>query len=380
MELSRFHSAMALIATDYKTNAIEAHLASLIANLASLAANPGNASIGQAFKDQLNSLRTTLSQSDLNEADGDLQEIIVSYELAKYIGNGLFDVIKTVLDENQLTPSIASTEIDRVRTETAKKLGVIAIICQAFEDMEIEYWRLQPGETEMLVNLPMERETKTLEDLAKEAKEWHQICQSIAETFDVEASRVTIRTVASGSILLYLAAVPPFIFGVAKCLKGVNQVLSEVIKMKGLYRQLVESNHPESFLKDFEKLHEGKAKTDLSELASKLVDDHYSGKDTGRKAELKNSLSISLQRLSQKLAVGTTVSLRLAKPKRPKMQEGEEPTPEQKSTLEKIELFQQIQTEVDTSKALLDYRAHAGELIAALPAPTVDAIVENGKP
>lgn len=379
MELSRFHSAVKQIAEDYRANAIESSLSSLAANLASLAANPGNASINQAFKDQLNSFRNTLNQSHLNVVDGELQETIVNYGLARFVGNGLFDAIKNVLDENQLTPSLASTEIDRVRTETAQKMGAITLVDSAFSEMNVEYWRLDSGQTEMLVNLPMDQETKTLEDLAKEAKDWHQICRAIAETFDVEQNRVTIRSIASGSILLYLAAVPAFIFGVAKSLKGVNQVLTEVIKMKGLYRQLVESNHPESILKGFEKFHEGKAKTDLSNLASTLVDEHYKGQDQGRKAELKNSLSISLQRLSQKLAVGTTISLRLAAPKKPKVLEGEEATPEQKSTLEKIELFEKVQIEVESSKAALDYRAHATELIAALPAPASDVVDETSQ-
>ena len=120
MELSRFYSAIEQISADYKNNEIETLLASLVTNLASLAANPGNVSIGQAFKDQLNSLRDTLSQSDLNTAEGELFEIIRDYGLARYVGNGLFDVIKVVLDENQLTPSIASTEIEKVGIETEK--------------------------------------------------------------------------------------------------------------------------------------------------------------------------------------------------------------------------------------------------------------------
>lgn len=373
MELSRFHSAIEQIAADYKENLIENNLVTLVAKLASLAANPGDISVGQAFKDQLNSIRSTLNQSALNLAEGELFETINDYGLAKYVGNGLFDLIKAVLDENQLTPSLAATEIEKVRFETAKKLGVVTAIDAAFSEMEVEYWSLEPGQTEMLINLPMDEESKTLEDLAKEAKDWHQICRAIAETFDPEQNRVTIRTVASGSILLYLAAVSSFIYGTAKCLKGVNQILAEVIKMKALYKQLVDSKHPDSILKEFENFHEGKAKLDLEKLASTLVDEHYKGEDQGRKHELKTSLSISLQRLSHKLATGTKVSLRLAAPKKPKIQEGEEATPEQKATLEKIEQFEQFQIEVDSSKAALDYRAHASELMAALPAPAPEA-------
>lgn len=374
MELSRFHAAIEQIAEDYKENGIEADLNALVANLASLAANPGNAQVSQAFKDQLNSFRTKLEKSSLNDADGELLDTLKNQDLFGKVGNGLFNRIKEVLDENQLTPNLASAGIEKLRAETAKKLSVVTAIDNAFTDLDVEIWRLDEGLTEMLISIPIEEETKTLEDLAKEAKDWHRICDVISETFDTDRNRVTIRTVASGSILLYLAAVPPFIFGVAKCLKGVNQILAEVIKMKGLYKQLVDSKLPDSLLKDYETHHAGKAKIDLEQLASTLVDEYYKGGDVGRKNELKNSLSISLQRLSQKLAVGATVNLRLAVPKKPKIQEGEDATEEQKATLHKIEVLEKVQIEVESSKAALDYRDHANELIAALPAPAQDAV------
>ena len=146
--------------------------------------------------------------------------------------------------------------------------------------------------------------------------------------------------------------------------------------MKALYKQLVDSKVPDDVLKGFEDHDSGKAKTDLEVLAHSLVDEHYKGEDEGRKNELKNSLSISLQRLSRKLATGAKVSLRLAPPKRPKIEEGEEATAEQQAALEKIDRFEQVQIEIDSSKAALDYRAHATELMAALPAPSQETATE----
>lgn len=372
MELSRFHYAIETIAKDYKKSGTEADLNSLIANLASLAANPGNPQVSQAFKDQLNSFRTKLEESPLNDADGELLETLVNLDLTAYVGSSLFDRIKSILDENQLTPNLASAGIEKLRLETARRLGFVTAIDTAFSELQVDYWMLEDGATEMLISIPIEQETKTLEDLAKEAKDWHLICNAISETFDPDRNRVTIRSVASGSVLLYLAAVPAFIFGVAKCLEGVNQVLAEVIKMKGLYGQLVASKVSPDVLTGFETYRSGKAKTDLEQLASTLVDEHYKGSDVGRKNELKNSLSISLQRLSQKLAVGATVSLRLAPPKKPTIQEGESATDEQRETFKKIELFESAQTEVHASRAALNYKDHANELIAFLPAPAQD--------
>lgn len=121
-----------------------------------------------------------------------------------------------LLEQNQLTPNLAASEIEKLRAETSKKLSMVIAIDTAFTELGVDYWMLDDNETEILINLPMVEETKTLGDLAKESKDWHQICRAIAETFDVEQSPVTIRSVASGSILLYLAASATFIYGIAK--------------------------------------------------------------------------------------------------------------------------------------------------------------------
>jgi transcriptional regulator of heat shock response len=162
MELSRFHAAIEQIADDYKENGIEADLNALVANLASLAANPGNAQVSQAFKDQLNSFRMNLEESSLNDADGELLDTLKNQDLIGHVGNGLFRRIKEVLDENQLTPNLASAGIEKLRVETTKKLSVVTAIDNAFTDLQVEIWRLDEGLTEMLISIPIEEETKTL--------------------------------------------------------------------------------------------------------------------------------------------------------------------------------------------------------------------------
>lgn len=377
MDVSRFHRAIEQISTDYTNNGVEVELASLAANLASLSSNPGNPGVSQSFKDHLNSFRKKLSESVLNHADSELLETLIGQGLTPFVGNGLFNSIRKILEDNQLTPNLAAIEMEKLRTATVEKLSLVTAIDIAFTKLGVDYYRLEDGETEMLVNLPMESETKTLEDLAKEMKDWHHICRAISETFDASQEPITIRTIGSGSILLYLAATGAFIYGVAKCLKGVNLILAEVIKMKGLYHQLVESNAPQAILDELDKHQTGKAKADLEQLAHNLVNEYYKGDDAGRKNELKTSLSISLQRLSRKLATGAKVNLRLAPPKQPKIEEGIDPTPEQKTTLQAIEQFKNVQLEIDSSTAALDYKVHAKDLIASLPAPNLQAATDK---
>ena len=155
MELFRFHRTIHQIAEDYKKTNIDAHMTALVNHLTSLAANPGNAQIGQAYKEHLESLRQALIQSNLNAAEGDLAETLMKHKLQGYIGNELFMKVIDLLEQNQLTPNLAAPEIEKLRAETSKRLSLVIAIETAFTELEVDYWMLEDGETEMLIHLPM---------------------------------------------------------------------------------------------------------------------------------------------------------------------------------------------------------------------------------
>ena len=125
MELSRFHAAIDLIANDYEENNIENEFTTLVNNLNSLVANPGNEQISQTFKNHLNQFRDKLNSSDLNSSDGDLLQTLNDLDLNKFIGIELFNLIRTTLDENQLTPNLASIAIEKLKTEISNKYSNI---------------------------------------------------------------------------------------------------------------------------------------------------------------------------------------------------------------------------------------------------------------
>lgn len=369
MDIAKFHAAINAIAVYYKRSKIDEEFGALIASLDSMSANPGNIDVAKSFRVQLDALKVVLQSSKLNEMPADFYSIAEDLDILDYIGNGLYERLRQTLEENQLTPSLASAALTKLRTEVSRKLSLIVSTDSAFTTLGVPFEDYTDETAEVTIELPVERDSKTLEDLSKEAKDWHRIVDAICETFDEDRTRITIRSLATGSWLLYLAATPPFIYGIAKCLKGVNSILTELLKTKALYTQLVEAKYPKKVLQDAEKHTAGKVKTDLESLASSLVEEFYKGSDAGRKNELKNSLNLALNRLSYKLATGSKVNLRLTPPKSPTISDGEEPTEEQRLTISQIEKVEKIQLAIRESTASVDYLSHATELSAALPAP-----------
>ncbi|MES1978826.1 MAG: hypothetical protein V4451_12380 [Pseudomonadota bacterium] len=377
MDLARFHRAIDVIDKEVKSIGIQNHLAQLVQDLNNIAANPGNEELSKLFKDHLDQLRELLLNSELTDAeDDDLFQVIANLDLYEYVGEGLLEKVLETFQSNQLSAQLASSQLTALRNDVVKKLDQIASINSAFTDLDIEYFSLDEGKGEMVVDMPIEEETKTLEDLSKEAKEWHRICDAISETFDPDRTPVTIRTLATGSWLLYLAGTSAFIYGVAKCMKGVNTILAELIKMQSLYSELVANKTPSDILKKLDAHNSTRVKTDLDSLATSLVKEFYKGNDEGRKSELRNALSASLQRLSRKLAEGTKVQLRLTLPKDPEIADGQEATTEQKKQLRAIAESKKVQAAIEDARPLTDFEEHRSELQKGLPAPTTDSSKE----
>lgn len=373
MDLARFHGAIAAIDDEFKSAGTVARLNKLIEILNQLAGSPGNPDISKNFKDELDRLRASLQQGPLNDPEDEtLSRLIDDLELNKFIGSGLFETVKWTIEANQLSPNLAAAALTTLRDRVSEKLSLIGSVNTAFTKLQVEYFDLDFGESEMVISLPVDPETKSLDDLSREAKDWHRICEAIAETFDPARKPVSVRTIASGSWLLYLAGAPLFVAGVAKCLKGVNTILRELIEMKALYGKLVETKAPENVLKGLEDHNSAKVKTDLDQLATTLVNEYYQGTDEGRKNELRNALSQALNRLSRKLADGSQVRLRLVLPKRPEIPEGQEPTEEQKHALEDLATAEKLKLEVDQARPQLDFGSHQDALQKALPAPDPD--------
>ena len=377
MDLARFYRAIDVIDSKVKAIGIQTQLEQLIQDLSNIASSPGNVDFSTTFKDHVDQLRDGLLNSELEAFDEDVSQVLINLKLGQFVGEGLLQRILSTFQTNQLSANLASTALTDLKNEVVKKLNLVATINKAFSDLAIEYFHYEENEGEMLIDLPVEDETKSLEDLSKEAKEWHRICDAISENFDTARTPVTIRTLASGSWLLYLAGSPAFIYGIAKCMKGVNVILAELIRMKALYAELAASKAPQEILKKLDAHNSSKVKTDLDELATSLVKEFYKGADKGRSNELRNALSAALQRLSRKLAEGAKVQLRLTLPKEPVIADGQDATPEQKKQQTEVAEAKKIQQEIEQAKPLLDYEKYQVELQKALPAPIPDQIPDS---
>lgn len=331
-----------------------------------MAGNQTNQSFADAFRDHLESLRAVLEAQESLLRAGPGAEVVRTLELEKFFGNGLFENVKNAVATNQLSPSLAAGALTKLKAEIDFVFGSISAIDTAFTKLKVGYEELDHEESEIQLSLPVDRDQKTLADLSLEAKEWNQIVSTISEVFDATRPISNIRTLATGSWLIYLSSTPLVLWGIAVTLKRINQILSELIRTRELIKQLKTVNAPTQQIEDHQ---QNKLSLDLKLLAQELVDKYYSGGNE-RKSELVAATSISLTKSPRKIAAGAKVGLRIASPKSVSVADVDKPTAEEKTLIQAAEEFEALKAKVDTEIAQIAFIESGADLMALLPAPS----------
>lgn len=314
MHLGRFHRAIELMNLDFKSINHVQLIQELVGSLNNLAANPGNQDIANAYKASLENCRMKLSSSALNNPRPILKDMLKSIEAEKNIGDKLFERIRIAISANPAAPTLAAQAIQEILEEVKEFYHHIENIDIGFSKLHVEYDELENGEAEIGLLVPKNKNTSTLKDLSKEFNQWHNALAPIVELFDQSAPPLQIKVCATTDWMFYLATTPIVLFGVSKCIRGVNSILKDLIETKSLIDKLVEKKVSSGPVEQLLSEYSERANNALRGLAEGMVDEHYKGEDNGRKNELKTALRQSLSVIAEKITSGAQVEVRMLPP------------------------------------------------------------------
>jgi hypothetical protein len=369
MDLARFHYAINEIFKDFETIAVDTTFQNLIQQLNNAAGNPGQVSHIDAFRAQLESLRKELERSSLNNPDYETSEALEMLGLREFVGNELYKSLRKLLDENQLSPQSASTALSKFHKDMVEKIKRIQAVNDSFAELKVPYEGTLNGDAEIELRLPAHQGANSLDDLGRESRDWHKDIAFISEVFDPDRGNTTVRTLASGSWVIYLASTPFVLQGVAKCLHEINKIINELIVAKKLIQEFRNNGTPEQLVDPIENHTQQKVKIDLERIADQLVDEFYKSDVAGRRQELKIGLRQTLKRMSKKISEGAKVSLRITPPKKPKLDDDAEPTAEQQAQIDEADRIQKIADNVRQEMSSIKSIETDASVLQLLPAP-----------
>lgn len=367
MHLGKFHALISGLALEYTKNNINTQIQSVIQQLDSLAANPGNTEIAKAFKTQIEVLRTVLSLSSMNKPYPTLAALLDSINAQQYVGDQLFQNIENVIEKNGMSPQLAAASLREFMAKVVSFYQEITAIDNAFTQLEVEYSKLDSGEGEIGISIPKPEGKRLLSDLAATAKAWDRALRPFVELADPNHEPVEVRTISSSDWQFYLTAGVTVLVTLSGAVSQLNTLLQKMVETKKLIKQLAGQGMSETSTAPLMLEVENMLNSGTRQLAEKIVEKNPSA-DKGRANELKTEMTRSLGFIASQMAVNVTIEIRYLPPLPPERLEENEDNDADHGAAIRIEQLTEAAAQIERNMDIIRLDSD-GQALLNLPAP-----------
>lgn len=364
MHLGKFHALINKLAVEYARDNISAQIQSVIAQLDSLAVNPGSPEVAKAFKTQVEVLRNILSSSPLNNPYPTLAALLDSIDAQQYVGDRLFQSIEDAISKNGMTPQLAASSLRELLKKVADFYHEVTAVDNAFTRLAVEYAELGSNEGEIGISIPKPDGKRLLSDLAKVAKDWDKALRPFVELADPDHDAVEVRTISSSDWQFYLVAGTTVLLTLSGAISQLNNMLQKLVETKKLIKQLVGQGMSEASTTPLVAEADNMLNTGTRQLAERIVNEH-SPADGGRANELKTELTRSLKFIASQMASNVTIEIRYVPPSPSDSSEGEEA--DQQTALD-INRLTEVAAQIERNMDILRLDSE-GRALLNLPPP-----------
>ena len=310
MNVERLHAIALAVKADIDATQSVQLLEQLAAHLQNVVNQPQQPS----HQEQVSKIRTTiinnLQKSKTNSFSPAWKQTVSELGIDMYIGNQLAEKIKLIFMENQITPQVALTEIQKLQNTVTQLQASLQEMISGFNHFNLGHEVLEPGEGEIGILLPREYLHNRFDKLAKEFKELNGILSVLSEVGTGTSEHFEIRSLSTTDPFITLGMCLGALSTVALAIKPIISAYKEILEVRLLHAQLAEKNISEKRLKGIEEHAEEIMEKAIDEIKAELLE-RYPGTDKGRKNELSNALGPALKKLANRVDRGFNVEIRV---------------------------------------------------------------------
>jgi len=265
--------------------------------------------------------------------DKDLLQPFAQQVISEIGLSGLFNPefsrdLDAVVNGAGFDPQGLSDSIGKFAGVIAEKIALLRQVEASFEQLGVEFERVNGVEAEIGFMLPREVVGTKLGELSREFDQLNKLSKAIAEiSGDSEDYEPTVRTIASSWWQLFLDLTPEQIGIWVLAIERILSLFKTNLEIKSLSNQLKEKRLPDNITSLIEAEVDKRVKAEIKKIASDIRKQHSKGKDAARLNELETQLRQGLSHLAKRLNQGMQVEINLSipdEPKEPKVEDGQE--------------------------------------------------------
>lgn len=227
------------------------------------------------------------------------------------IGNSLRNRIEQIMSSNSITPANALVEINTIANNIEPFYNALNQLVAGLNGLKIGKEELEPGTCEVSYLIPRNFTEENLTNLKKELSHLTFILNHISEVATGEKESFKVRSISSSDYSFYIEV--SLLVGniLVIATEKIINTYKTILEIKNLRNQLKEHGVPDKETKGIEDHANSTMEKEILGLAKEIVKSHYKGKDTNRKNELINGLTISFNKIANRIDNGFNIDIRV---------------------------------------------------------------------
>ena len=301
MNAERLHAIAIEIQEELKkTNQVNL-VNQLVQHLQNQINQPNQPQHQQNVSNTLKTLMSNLQKAKSNDFPPTWRQILEELGVDKHLGNALLKRIENIFTRNQITPSIALSEIQAIQRELQNFQNAINNLVTSFSTLNIGYDELAEGECELGILVPRDYIKNQLRDFGKELEELNKIFSVFSEIVTGSRPGFEIKQISSTDLSVFLDIAPKIGACIASAIERIISLYKSLLEIKQLYNKMKEKGVPDDNLAGVEEYANSFMEQGIEKLIPELLNDFYKNNDDKRKNELRIELRYSLKKIANRI-------------------------------------------------------------------------------
>ncbi|HUU47241.1 MAG TPA: hypothetical protein VMX17_12360 [Candidatus Glassbacteria bacterium] len=313
MNAERLHALCLSLQKEINQINIHQKLQQVVQFLQNIVNQPQQPQPQQQLSNVVTQLHNELSNSQSDAFSPAWRQAFEEIGGEKLLGIALSERIREIIEHNQITPSSAHQEIQKIQQEFEHFKSGIDNTVAGLKSLNIGYELLKPGECEVGVVIPRKAVNNQLNEFGKELQELNFIFGTFSELASGSRENYKIKSISSSDLGIYLAAIPPVVACIAHATEKIIDIYKKLIEIRKIKTELKMLGLKEKEIQGITDHSNKIMKKGIKTLTVEIVNNYYCGNDENRKNELSNAVKISLNKIANRIDQGFNIEVR-AKP------------------------------------------------------------------
>lgn len=313
MNVERLHEIAARLRADLNKTSTLRILNGLVESLTNQVNSPQQAQYQQQTAQNEQQLLAALEKSAVNEFSPTWRQVLDEIGVTEVTGNNLADTVRGIFATNQITPSVARDDLQKLLNRLTQVSSAIDQLLAAFGILNIGTEELASGDCDVGILVPRAFVDNRLDNFADELEELNRILGAFAELATGSRPGFEIKTISSTDLSVFIETSARIGGCIATAIAGIVVTYKTLLEVRKLRGDLEKQGVGKDDLQGVERHANTLMEKEIGNLVTRLLAE-YPPKDTHRKHELSIELKYSLKKLANRIDRGFNIEVRMEEP------------------------------------------------------------------